>query len=53
MVIVEDLHRIDEQTLELLNLSADSIGTAKFLQLVNYRLAPKRLRLRNMESLDN
>jgi tetratricopeptide (TPR) repeat protein len=37
MVIFEDLHWIDEQTQELLNLLVDSIGTAKFLLLVNYR----------------
>jgi tetratricopeptide (TPR) repeat protein len=37
MVIFEDLHWIDEQTQELLNLLADSIGTAKFLLSVNYR----------------
>jgi class 3 adenylate cyclase/predicted ATPase len=37
VVIFEDLHWIDEQTQELLNLLADSIGTAKFLLLVNYR----------------
>src|SRR5216683_3112946 len=37
MVIFEDLHWIDQQTQELLNLLADSIGTAKFLLLVNYR----------------
>src|SRR5579864_3073845 len=37
MVIFEDLHWIDEQTQELLNLLADSVGTAKFLLLVNYR----------------
>jgi class 3 adenylate cyclase/predicted ATPase len=37
MVIFEDLHLIDEQTQELLNLLADSIGTAKFLLLANYR----------------
>src|SRR5580700_359129 len=37
MVILEDLHWIDEQSQELLNLLADSIGTAKFLLLVNYR----------------
>src|SRR5712664_609213 len=37
MVIFEDLHWIDEQTQELLNLFADSIGTARFLLLVNYR----------------
>jgi class 3 adenylate cyclase/predicted ATPase len=37
MVIFEDLHWIDEQTQELLNLLADSIATAKFLLLVNYR----------------
>src|SRR6202011_5719932 len=37
MVIFEDLHWIDEETQVLLNLLADSIGTAKFLLLVNYR----------------
>ena len=37
MVIFEDLHWIDEGTQELLNLLADSIGTAKLLLLVNYR----------------
>jgi class 3 adenylate cyclase/predicted ATPase len=37
MVIFEDLHWIDGQTQELLNLLADSIGTAKILLLVNYR----------------
>jgi tetratricopeptide (TPR) repeat protein len=37
MVIFEDLHWIDEQTQELLNLLADSIGTAKVLLLTNYR----------------
>ena len=37
MVIFEDLHWIDEETQALLNLLADSIGTAKFLLLVNYR----------------
>jgi predicted ATPase/class 3 adenylate cyclase len=37
VAIFEDLHWIDEQTQELLNLLADSIGTAKFLLLVNYR----------------
>jgi class 3 adenylate cyclase len=37
MVICEDLHWIDEHTQELLNLLGDSIGTAKFLLLVNYR----------------
>jgi predicted ATPase len=37
MLIFEDLHWIDEQTQELLNLLADSIGTAKLLLLVNYR----------------
>jgi class 3 adenylate cyclase/predicted ATPase len=37
IVIFEDLHWIDEQTQELLNLLADSIGTAKVLLLVNYR----------------
>jgi len=37
MVIFEDLHWIDEQTQELLNLLADSIANAKILLLVNYR----------------
>src|SRR5271170_6691359 len=37
MVVFEDLHWIDEQTQDLLNLLADSIGTAKILLLVNYR----------------
>ena len=37
MVIFEDLHWIDEETQALLNLLADSIGTAKFLLLANYR----------------
>src|SRR6202163_1262924 len=37
MVIFEDLHWIDEATQELVNLLADSIGTAKLLLLVNYR----------------
>jgi predicted ATPase len=37
MVIFEDLHWIDEETLALLNLLADSIANAKILLLVNYR----------------
>ena len=37
MVIFEDLHWIDEQTQEFLNLLADSIATTKILLLVNYR----------------
>ena len=37
MVMFEDLHWIDEQTQEFLNLLADSIATAKILLLVNYR----------------
>jgi predicted ATPase len=37
MVIFEDLHWIDEATRDLLNLLADSLGTAKILLLVNYR----------------
>jgi len=36
-VIFEDLHWIDEQTQEFLNLFADSIGTARILLMVNYR----------------
>jgi class 3 adenylate cyclase/predicted ATPase len=37
MLIFEDLHWIDEQTQELLNLLAGSIATAQILLLVNYR----------------
>src|SRR6202521_3867037 len=37
MVIFEDLHWIDEQTQELLNLLVDAIANAKILLLVNYR----------------
>jgi class 3 adenylate cyclase/tetratricopeptide (TPR) repeat protein len=37
MVIFEDLHWVDEETQALLNLLADSIGTARILMLVNYR----------------
>src|SRR5579872_1882402 len=37
IVIFEDLHWIDDETQALLNLLADSIGTAKVLLLVNYR----------------
>src|SRR5262249_25039790 len=37
MVIFEDLHWIDGETQEFLNLLADSIGTAKILLLLNYR----------------
>jgi len=37
MVVFEDLHWIDDETQALLNLLADSIGTAKLLLLVNYR----------------
>ncbi|HEY6418261.1 MAG TPA: adenylate/guanylate cyclase domain-containing protein [Candidatus Binataceae bacterium] len=37
MVIVEDLHWVDAESEALLNLLADSIGTAKMLLLVNYR----------------
>jgi class 3 adenylate cyclase/ribosomal protein L40E len=39
MVIFEDLHWIDEETQAFLNLLAESIGTAKILLLVNYRLS--------------
>ena len=38
LVLIEDLHWIDAETQALLNLLADSIGTAKILLLVNYRL---------------
>lgn len=37
LVVFEDLHWIDEETQKLLNLLADSIGTARLLLLVNYR----------------
>jgi class 3 adenylate cyclase len=37
MVVFEDLHWIDGETQEFLNLLADSIGSAKILLLVNYR----------------
>jgi len=37
LVICEDLHWIDSETEALLNLLADSIGTARILLLVNYR----------------
>ena len=37
IVIFEDLHWVDEGTQALLNLLADSIGTAKILLLFNYR----------------
>jgi tetratricopeptide (TPR) repeat protein len=37
MIVFEDLHWIDEQTQDMLNLLADSIASAKILLLVNYR----------------
>jgi len=37
LVVFEDLHWIDDETQALLNLLADSIGTAKILLLVSYR----------------
>jgi predicted ATPase len=37
MVVFEDLHWIDGETQEFLNLLADSMGSAKILLLVNYR----------------
>jgi class 3 adenylate cyclase/predicted ATPase len=37
LVMFEDLHWIDEQTQEFLNLLADSIANAKIMLLVNYR----------------
>jgi class 3 adenylate cyclase len=37
MVILEDLHWLDEGSLAWLNLFADSIATARVLLLVNYR----------------
>ncbi|HXW83288.1 MAG TPA: AAA family ATPase, partial [Candidatus Binataceae bacterium] len=37
IVMFEDLHWIDEQTQDFLNLLADSLANAKLLLLVNYR----------------
>ncbi len=37
MIVFEDLHWIDEQTQDMLNLLADSIASSKILLLVNYR----------------
>jgi class 3 adenylate cyclase/predicted ATPase len=37
MLVCEDLHWIDEQTQEFLNLLVDSIGSARILLLVSYR----------------
>jgi class 3 adenylate cyclase/tetratricopeptide (TPR) repeat protein len=37
LVIFEDLHWIDAETQSLLDLLADSIGTARILMMVNYR----------------
>jgi class 3 adenylate cyclase/ribosomal protein L40E len=37
IVMFEDLHWIDEQTQEFLNLLADSLANSKLLLLVNYR----------------
>src|SRR5262249_40657591 len=37
LVIFEDLHLIDQETQEFLNLLADSLANAKILLLVNYR----------------
>ena len=37
IVVFEDLHWIDSETREFLNLLTDSIGSAKILLLVNYR----------------
>jgi class 3 adenylate cyclase len=37
MIILEDLHWVDEETQAFLNLLAESIGTARILLLVNYR----------------
>ncbi|HYL58835.1 MAG TPA: AAA family ATPase [Candidatus Acidoferrales bacterium] len=37
IVVFEDLHWVDEGSRVLLNLLADSIGTARVLMLVNYR----------------
>jgi class 3 adenylate cyclase/tetratricopeptide (TPR) repeat protein len=37
IIVFEDLHWIDQETHEFLNLFSDSIGTAEVLLLVNYR----------------
>ena len=37
MIILEDLHWIDNESQAFLNLLADSIGTARILMLVTYR----------------
>jgi tetratricopeptide (TPR) repeat protein len=37
IVVFEDLHWVDEGSRALLNILADSIGTARVLMLVNYR----------------
>jgi class 3 adenylate cyclase/tetratricopeptide (TPR) repeat protein len=37
LLIFEDLHWVDAETEALLNLMADSIGTARILMMVNYR----------------
>ena len=37
VVILEDLHWIDAETQELLNLLVDSVASARILMLVNYR----------------
>ncbi len=37
IVIFEDLHWVDEESQGVLNLLADSLGTARILMLVNYR----------------
>ena len=47
-LIFEDLHWIDDQTQEFLNLLADSLGTAKILLIVNYR--PEYVHLWNSKS---
>jgi class 3 adenylate cyclase/tetratricopeptide (TPR) repeat protein len=37
LLIFEDLHWVDAETEALLNLMADSLGTARILMMVNYR----------------
>ena len=37
IIVFEDLHWLDDESQEFLNLLADSIGTARVLLLVNYR----------------
>ena len=50
MIIFEDLHWMDSESEELIDLLAESIGTARILLLVNYR--PEYARQWNRKSYD-